>query len=1438
MYSFSFQPEHRNDSPLSEAIRESVQSKRNELAEIIALEVSKGVAKSDRTSCGFLFASRCQTGLGKTFSTAAFAHDEMVETAKECGKVLEDILALSREFLQTVSSLESDEPHSQRVIKKADKLLAELGSPDLFDDHYSLAVNGLLSRVRSVKNDFEESRFIRQIEKKELLDKLFGKLTKKVSEQPESKKIVVITDTIDNTKSFYNELVDSIKKDDREGVTDFHKQFLLRRLLLLENNFTQFSKVSPETVVYLVHKVRDPDGRLDQLYINYKGIKDSIGDVAGPARRLLKETAETLYRGLMGAVNRFVKQQKAINNQYQLDWEFIRKIYELAPASRLVSNDAQVVFMTTSKYLNRITAFPRNISFSNDFQDHMLIIDEVDKQEEVIRKELIRGRAYKLVSSFKTIMQVDTVHEIENSTLLAGAHDEMSVAINNIKTVAEKWQLGKSYDFAKMYMDLNPVQLFSARGHASALVTSGVPNDTGNKDISLDWVKLTKADDEDNDRNINILSIAQRLQESDEEKLEGFPYVVNDLNHAYKDFLVSFKNACWIVVANAEKIQQERLAKKQSGIPVDEDASGSVGIVEAIDILTHQYNLRAIKDDIDDFVFSRGNKKLNFDVEPLVDNSFHSNGFHYNRITRQEASDRSVEFMTYKLPISATGALASIVLNGAEVIGISATADAETVVHNFDYKSLKKLLGKHFLELNEHHEKSVYAYYCQKRNYKGHGIKLNPQFIAVDLNEVSQHIRGTESLESHFRCIYPDRNQDAIDNLCGEISKVLSAIKLFIEGSDSRYMLSLTTRNIGKEEKEQEFLERAIKSYAESSGVTVTPFFGVNAEKMNHDDIYSDIREELSKTENKVIVFSSYKSMGAGKNPDYKLRKFSADIERLTFVDDSGYEPKEVKSDIDTIYLGRPTHMFATIDEDDDYSRTYYKMSIIYNLMVLKESGVISSLTAKRWIKSALECKNKEKDNSFLSAYMSNKNNPNSFGNGSDYIAAVRKYIEQAVGRMARTPYKRKVINIFADEELVPILYGDNRHKELMSHEYTALIEEADLAYRTGRISKTAPIILTPEEKLSINALNSNKQAHEAIKRMVNEINNRSRYTSIEEAMYLKQMAQELMCITGASYSSLNAFFQEKFKHAGDIGLPFGQKNMILCNKFLDSLEKAEKKSNISVTQVVQAAEKKLRDLAAQRELISQKIVAKWVGLREQLLLHPTVDEIPAGFEHIYIEVPESVQKQVEYRYSGIPEYGYLDSYKFFDKASGSGRVSQDKAALSLILSDSNVNAHFVNKGYATQWTPAKFMMAPVVFTNIYRPAIAEQACEAILKSIGFDWSELPSGLEEKFDGIISDKVTSHSALVDVKFWNTERLNKKGAGDKIRFAQKVTGIPSVIYLNMFKNNEATKPDYLTPESKPSDFVLAEVMDVPGIMCPETGCLIPDSIEAIRKFINR
>ena len=67
------------------------------------LDVSKGIAKSDRTPCGFLFASRSQTGLGKTFSTAAFVHDEMIETAKEYGKVLEDILALSREFLPSPS---------------------------------------------------------------------------------------------------------------------------------------------------------------------------------------------------------------------------------------------------------------------------------------------------------------------------------------------------------------------------------------------------------------------------------------------------------------------------------------------------------------------------------------------------------------------------------------------------------------------------------------------------------------------------------------------------------------------------------------------------------------------------------------------------------------------------------------------------------------------------------------------------------------------------------------------------------------------------------------------------------------------------------------------------------------------------------------------------------------------------------------------------------------------------------------------------------------------------------------------------------------------------------------------------------------------------------------------------------------------------------------
>lgn len=136
---------------------------------------------------------------------------------------------------------------------------------------------------------------------------------------------------------------------------------------------------------------------------------------------------------------------------------------------------------------------------------------------------------------------------------------------------------------------------------------------------------------------------------------------------------------------------------------------------------------------------------------------------------------------------------------GAVILGISATARADTVIHNFDFKYLNERLGNKLLSLSREQKQRVNNYYHSRRNYKDNGVVLTVKylnsrdaFLDALLEEYKPEARSSHFILNHYLGI-AESEQAFVRSW---LSKLLASIKAFISSPDNRYMLSLLNRTL------------------------------------------------------------------------------------------------------------------------------------------------------------------------------------------------------------------------------------------------------------------------------------------------------------------------------------------------------------------------------------------------------------------------------------------------------------------------------------------------------------------------------------------------------------------------------------------------------------------------------------------------------------------
>lgn len=379
---------------------------------------------------------------------------------------------------------------------------------------------------------------------------------------------------------------------------------------------------------------------------------------------------------------------------------------------------------------------------------------------------------------------------------------------------------------------------------------------------------------------------------------------------------------------------------------------------------------------------------------------------------------------------------------GNVVIGISATAGARTVVRNFDMTHLHARLGDRFVPMFPEEISGAAEIYRRERRYAEHieagQLRVDafmPPVTSVVTDIVRNRIFETQPQKRNWLQLLEDTPYEQ-----KRLERFASAVDAFL--CDDRYahggivspgmvMLAFLSRNVnakGKRVSVDDFdLKFVMNRIIELCGAR----YGKTPQIV--DGYAADLREGVVEREieratqrSPVIVLTTHDSMASGFNPQRKRSREDANAVCI------GTDRGEDKIDIDAVYIEKPTRVIGK-----SLSSMGDKLTAMQAVTSLHFTGAISRTEAEKMRKTIL-CSVKEDHNAaneLSRAYLRSEDSRN----------AIRALVEQILGRISRTPWRRPVIRIMVDDGLQDILRTDvfeGCSPELKSYEYLHLCQE------------------------------------------------------------------------------------------------------------------------------------------------------------------------------------------------------------------------------------------------------------------------------------------------------------------------------------------------------------------------------------------------------------
>ena len=436
-------------------------------------------------------------------------------------------------------------------------------------------------------------------------------------------------------------------------------------------------------------------------------------------------------------------------------------------------------------------------------------------------------------------------------------------------------------------------------------------------------------------------------------------------------------------------------------------------------------------------------KRSEHEKEDIIpDLSFYNKGFQLFDLVDDDEHNESTYLRLFKLGDTPEKILAYLARNAA-VFGVSATAELPSVIGNYDLDYLKDVLGPDFHTTPAWLVEKYRETLSQKwEPYEDGRITVEAEVVSVELPEegLSGRLRGFYSKESSvrkaaalIRDVVENSGDDDTDYNEARYCNIAYAMRRFAASSlKSMLHLEMSYPDDRKWAMDRQVIEELYSIAKRDCGA------GENSSSLfifhdDYDKAKKDLLERLSAGE-KIYVMSSYKTIGAGQNLQYKV----PDTDGLIDIYPEGKERdrRNEEKDFDALYLGNVTNSTVNLNSGEPLTITDVVMKFV-QLEELLEHAEMDRKSVYPLMKKTLNRYSAGRDD--RKEYIPDR----TYSTESVRLLANRTVI-QAVGRMCRAHWKSPHIHIFIDGNLACRLLPSELDRHIMSPELRAVREAID----------------------------------------------------------------------------------------------------------------------------------------------------------------------------------------------------------------------------------------------------------------------------------------------------------------------------------------------------------------------------------------------------------
>lgn len=424
----------------------------------------------------------------------------------------------------------------------------------------------------------------------------------------------------------------------------------------------------------------------------------------------------------------------------------------------------------------------------------------------------------------------------------------------------------------------------------------------------------------------------------------------------------------------------------------------------------------------------RTKKKFNKVTRDL---SIYDRGFRYYDFKDEPSHHMQSEIRLYDFPDSPESILLRVA-ERARVIGISATATLDTVIVNYSIDYLKQRLGDDFYTLpKEDKDRLNDAFSKYTKGYDKVKIHVDSVSCSEDLEHELREIFNDEYVVSKYLEILENKfSGEALKHTGRSFLRIVKVMKQFILNKEIRSLLCLSNKlaREGNQKLDLTLLRKIAQEIRREANIKDDDKeIVVSIDSEGYDEKHANLIERLSNGE-KLFVLSSYQTIGAGQNLQYKTPN------DVAVINVNDFNRGDLEKDFDAIYLENPTHLLVNVSTDDSLEDKDL-IRYIFQMESLMECGEISQSDGKRNIKYAFRRLSGGRP-------LSEKEIGEAYKTDSVNNAANRVLI-QAVGRICRTGLKNKDIYIYLDEEIFTKRDVTTVEHRMLNPEFVRIVETA-----------------------------------------------------------------------------------------------------------------------------------------------------------------------------------------------------------------------------------------------------------------------------------------------------------------------------------------------------------------------------------------------------------